>query len=140
MKGYLLDTDICIFFLKDKFHLTEKIDAVGIDKCFISAITIGELLYGAEFSSDYEKHIKEVVFFEDEFTVIPVYEALRIYAKEKARLRRLGTMIADLDLLIGATAITHDLIMVTRNYKHFSKIDSIQLEDWTEKEYNEFVI
>ncbi len=123
MKGYLLDTDICIFFLKDKFHLTEKIDAVGIDKCFVSAITIGELLYGAEFSSDYEKHVQEVDFFEDNFTVVPIYEALRVYAKEKARLRRLGT-----------------LIMVTRNYKHFSKIDGIQLEDWTKKEDNEFII
>ncbi|MGB0929498.1 MAG: PIN domain-containing protein [Chitinophagales bacterium] len=120
--------------------MTEKIDAVGIDKCFVSAITIGELLYGAEFSSDYEKHVQEVEFFEDNFTVVPIYEALRVYAKEKARLRRLGTLIADLDLIIGATAVTHDLIMATRNYKHFSRISGIQLENWTKKEDNEFIV
>ena len=127
------------FFLKNKYNIVEKIDAVGIENCFVSEITIGELLYGAEFSRNYEKHIKEVEFFEENFRIIPLYNALRFYAKEKARQRRNGNLIEDLDLLIGATAVANDLIMVTRNYKHFSRIESIQLENWADKIDNEFI-
>jgi tRNA(fMet)-specific endonuclease VapC len=56
-----------------------------------------------------------------------------LYAKEKARLRKAGTPIDDFDLLIGATAVTHKLIMVTNNTKHFKRINGIKLEDWTRK-------
>ncbi len=44
---YLLDTDICIFFLKGKFNIYEKIKQVGVENCYISEITIAELKYGA---------------------------------------------------------------------------------------------
>jgi tRNA(fMet)-specific endonuclease VapC len=139
MAKYLLDTDICIFFLKGKYELVQKIDAVGIQNCFISEITIAELLFGAERSGNYAKHNKEVLFMEEHFKVLPLSNALRIYAKEKARLQGIGERIAEFDLLIGATAIANNLIMVTRNKKHFIRIDGIQLENWTENIYNEFL-
>lgn len=139
MSGYLLDTDICIFFLKGKYSLIDKVAAVGIDNCFVSEITIAELLFGAENSQNHKKHIEEVAFFEENFKVIPISKVLRFYAKEKARLRKNGTPVAEFDLLIGSTAVSHDLILVTRNQKHFRKIDSLQLEDWTSNIDNEFV-
>lgn len=70
MNGYLLDTDICIFFLQGKYGLSEKIGAVGIENCFISEITIAELLFGAENSTNYEKHIEEVSLFEQHFQLL----------------------------------------------------------------------
>ncbi len=139
MNEYLLDTDTCIFLLKDKYKIAEKIDAVGIENCYVSEITIGELLFGAEYSENPEKHREEVVFFEENFKVIPLYTALRFYAKEKARLRKSGQTIAEFDLLIGSTAVVNNLIAVTRNQKHFSRISGIQLEDWTDKAFNEFL-
>ena len=63
--------------------------------------------------------------------IIPIFGALDFYAKEKARLRKLGTPIDDFDLLIGATAVTNELIIVTNNTKHFTRIDLIEIEDWT---------
>ena len=60
MSNYLLDTDICIFFLKGHQKVKEKIQEVGIANCYISEITIGELFYGAFNSEHKEKHIKEV--------------------------------------------------------------------------------
>lgn len=63
--------------------------------------------------------------------ILPIFHALDLYAKEKARLRKAGTPIDDFDLLIGATSIAHELIMVTNNSNHFKRISGIKLEDWT---------
>ena len=56
---------------------------------------------------------------------------LELYAKEKARLRKIGTPIDDFDLLIGVTSVTHNLTLVTNNSNHFKRIKDIALEDWT---------
>jgi len=57
MKTYLLDTDICIFLLKNKHGIKEKIEKAGIENCFISEITVAELTYVAYHSSDFQKHV-----------------------------------------------------------------------------------
>ena len=48
MKKYLLDTNICVYFLRGKYSLDQKIRQVGWDSCYISEITVAELKYGAE--------------------------------------------------------------------------------------------
>ena len=45
MKGYLLDTNICIFYMKGRYQLDEKIAKVGQNNCYISEITVAELLF-----------------------------------------------------------------------------------------------
>ncbi len=55
------------------------------------------------------------------------------YGKEKARLRKAGTMISDLDLFIGCTAVENDLIMVTENESVFERIFGIKLENWVDR-------
>lgn len=50
--------------------------------------------------------------------------------QEKARLSSIVQLIRDCDLLIGATAIAYDMIMVTRNIKEFERLSDIQLENW----------
>ena len=47
MKGYLLDTDTCVFFLRGKYNLTDKVEQVGIENCYVSEIIVGELLFGS---------------------------------------------------------------------------------------------
>ena len=128
---YLLDTDICIFFLQNKFGMVEKIDAAGQSNCYISFMTIVELKYGAENSDNPNKHRQEVEQFMQDFQVIPLgYDIADTFAKEKARLRKAGTPIDSFDLLIGSTALTKDLIIITGNQKHFSKIKDIQIDNW----------
>ncbi len=136
---YLLDTDICIFFLKGKFKIKDKIKSVGINNCCISEITIAELKYGAEKSSDYEKHSGEVDKMEDLFTVIPIYNSLDKFAQEKVRLQKTGKLIPDFDLLIGVTSLTNDLKMVTNNVNHLGRIEGIKIENWKDPIYNEFL-
>lgn len=55
------------------------------------------------------------------------------FAEEKAKLRKQGTMIDDFDLLIGATALKHDMVLVTDNVKHLSHIGNLQIENWIER-------
>jgi tRNA(fMet)-specific endonuclease VapC len=66
----------------------------------------------------------------DVFTVLPITHAIRVFAAEKARLWNIGQKIADFDLLIGATAVYHGLVLVTNNTKHFERMQSLQLENW----------
>jgi len=125
---YLLDTDICIFFLQGKFNIKEKIKGVGISNCYISEITIAELKFGAMKSSNIEKHTKEVEKMEELFSVIPIYNSLDNYAIEKVKLQNL---IPDFDLLIGVTAVSNSLVLVSNNERHLKRISHIELENWT---------
>lgn len=127
---YLLDTDICIFLLKDKYEISQKIRLAGISNCYISEITIAELLYGAYFSDKFDKHIQEVAKIEALFEVIPIFDCLPLFGKEKARLRQLGQLIPDFDLLIATSAIQHNLTLVSNNTTHVSRVESINLENW----------
>jgi len=131
MKRYLLDTNICIYFIKAQFQLDQKIEVVGAANCFISEMTVAELKYGVENSKTPEVLRPIVEAFIPKFVVVPVYEALNIYAAEKARLRQQGLLIDDFDILIGATAIAHQLIMVTNNGKHLGRLQHITIENWT---------
>lgn len=133
MKKYLLDTNICIYFLKGRYSINKKIEQVGVQNCFISEMTVAELKYGVENSKSKESLRKIVEAFVPKFTIIPVFNSLDIYAKEKARLRKSGFMIDDFDLLIGATAINHNMIMVTNNVAHLSRLENIIIEDWAAK-------
>jgi tRNA(fMet)-specific endonuclease VapC len=131
LKKYLIDTNICIFFIKGKFNLLEKFEKAGTDNCFISEITLAELKFGVANSEQPEKNQKNLDNFLSGLTIIPIFHALDLYAKEKARLRKTGKPIDDFDLLIGTTAVTHNLIMVTNNTSHFKSITNIEMEDWT---------
>jgi len=128
---YLLDTDISIFYLRGKYNINQKLkDVVGYDNCFISEITLAELKYGAELSERVEKNVNSVNEFATKIGILPIFNCLDLYAKEKARLKKLGNLIDDFDLLIGCSAIKNDLILVTNNENHFVRIENIKIENW----------
>jgi len=128
---YLIDTNICIYYMKGLYDLNKKFETAGFEHCFISEITIAELKFGVENSQKPEKNRKALNHFLSGIQVIPIYEALDTYAKEKARLRKAGIPIDDFDLLIGTTAVSYDMTMVTNNLSHFERIEGIIIEDWT---------
>lgn len=127
---YLLDSNIYIYILRGKKGIYEQLQKVGWHNCCISEITIAELLYGAECSNCVEENKKAVLSFCADIEVIPIAIALSEYAFQKAKLRKSGTLIDDLDLLIGSTAVAIDGIMVTENVKHLNRIENIQIENW----------
>lgn len=131
--NYLLDTNICVHFFRGKFGVTERFQAASAENCAISEINLAELVFGAENSKNPEKNQRLIEQFIELVAVLPIYDSIRIYGKEKARLRKAGTMISDLDLFIGCTAIENDLIMVTENISEFKRISGIKTENWVDR-------
>lgn len=117
-------------FFEGQCGLQEKFEKIGFDNFAISEITLAELIYGAEKSQYIESNMKIVDEFANQIEILPILPSLRIYAKEKARLKKKGTLISDFDLLIGATAIVNDMILVTRNIREFERLNEISLENW----------
>jgi tRNA(fMet)-specific endonuclease VapC len=98
---------------------------------FISIITYGELLYGAKKSEQAERNLAKVYQIKNLFPVIsidmPVIEA---FSDIKSKYRKTGITIDDFDMLIAATAITHNQILITNNTKHFEPIKELRIENW----------
>lgn len=136
MKRYLLDTNICIFLLRGQYDIAKRLDEVGLENCYISEITEAELKYGAELGrrKGLKQRTEQLQEFLDFIQVLPIGDAIDLYASEKARLRLAGTPVDDdFDLLIGCTAIVNDMVMVTENFKHFKHFADIRLENWVER-------
>ncbi len=133
MTRYLLDTNICIHFMRNSFNVAQRIEEVGWHRLSISEITVAELLYGAERSNNIEKNYRIVQSFCREIDVIPLSQTLELYAKYKAFLYKQGTPIEDLDLFIGCTAIAHNMTLVTENLKHMARIPEIKIENWIKR-------
>ena len=130
---YLLDTNICIHFFRGKFNLIDKIEKIGLANCAISEITLAELVFGAENSDSPENNHRIIDGFTKMLTVLPIFDSITLHGKEKARLRKSGIMISDFDLLIGCTALEHNLIMVTVNLKEFERISDLKIENWIQR-------
>jgi len=127
---YLLDTNICIYYLKGLYNLKEKINNVGSENCYISEITVAELKFGVENSKQKKKNKEVLDIFLNGIKIVPIFNALDLYAVEKSRLRKKGKTVDDFDLLIGASAVSNNMILVTNNIKHFENIKNIKIENW----------
>ena len=129
MKKYLLDTNICISLIKNRYGLRRKIESIGEWNCAVSEITIAELFYGAA-KSGKSKHYNDVKNIIELFDVIPIYSSLKLFGILKAKLEAQGQRLDNFDLMIGASSIHNEMVMVTSNTKHFERIPDIILEDW----------
>ncbi len=131
---YVLDSNICIHFMKGEYNISAKISSVGLSNCYISELTILELLYGIANSASSKKNenkLKLNQFLEGfEERILPIRPAFEVFAEQKTILRKLGTPISDFDLLIGCTTLSNDFIMVSRNVKEMKRIDGLIYENW----------
>ena len=120
-------------WVKEQYGVQKRLQQTGYENCAISEITLAELIYGAECSADVEKNINVINTFIRRVRVLPILNVIGIYAREKALLRKTGNIIDDLDIFIGATAIANNMILVTDNEKHLSRLSDIQIENWTKR-------
>ncbi len=88
--------------------------------------------YGIENSTKKEDNRKIIERFISSIQIVPIMGSLDIYAKEKAKLKKKGQLIDDFDLIIGSSAIANEMILVTRNEKHFKRISGINTENWVD--------
>lgn len=105
MSQYLLDTNICIYYIKGLHNLKERFKNVGPENCFISEITLAELKFGVANSQHKQKNQQVLENFLSGIQIVPIFQALDTQATEKARLQKAGKLIDDFDLLIGSTAV-----------------------------------
>jgi tRNA(fMet)-specific endonuclease VapC len=117
--------------MKGRFDLNTKINSLATSSIFISEITLAELKFGVANSSAPDQNKVALDNFVSGIQVLPIFDALDIYAAEKSRLRKMGQPVDDFDLLIGASAIANELILVTNNEKHFDRLEGIEMENWT---------
>lgn len=130
MKGYLLDTSICVFLLRGKRSVEERLNEIDENECYITDAVVAELLFGAYYSDRVKDNLRQVEKFVAEMKIIPFHETVYTFAKERTALWKAGKKMDDFDLLIGSAAKTKGLVVVTHNRKHFEHIEGISIEDW----------
>lgn len=130
---YLLDTNICIALLRGNRDVAQKMIEAGEGNCCLSVITFFELMFGAYYSKREDSEVPKVKLFASRFPIIPLQESAEEYACWKTKLRTSGIMIDEFDLLIAATALSGDYILVTDNLKHFQRISSLKVENWIKR-------
>ena len=129
---YMLDTNICIYAIKNKPEkvlntLKEKMN----DGICISAITLAELAHGVEKSAARDKNRAALLRFLSILTVLPFDDlAAAEYGEVCADLQRKGTPIGTMDMLIAAHSKTEGLILVTNNTREFERVEGLTLENW----------
>lgn len=135
--GYLLDTNICAFYLRGKYNVGKRIDEVGWNNCFISQITALELKFGVELLKQRNGIDKseQINSFLSAINILPIDEVLDVAAREKIRLQLQGTPLNDnFDLLIGCSALAYKMVLVTENQKDFKNLAGLEIENWITRE------
>ncbi|MEZ4503965.1 MAG: type II toxin-antitoxin system VapC family toxin [Dehalococcoidia bacterium] len=132
---YLFDTDTLSELLRRSPSptLLRRLAATAVDDQATSSITVGELLYGAyrlrERADDLAERIEQTLLAN--LPVLPFdVEAARAYGQLRATLERGGTPIGDADMRIASIALTHQLVVVTGNVRHFERVPQLTVENW----------
>jgi tRNA(fMet)-specific endonuclease VapC len=131
MLEYMLDTNICIYVIKNRpAALRERFDQLAEGLC-ISVITLAELLYGVEKSARRTENLQAVEQFTARLEVVPFSpRAAAHFGQIRAELARRGTLCGAYDMLIGAHARSEGLMLVTNNVREFQRIPGLQVVNW----------
>ena len=129
---YLLDTNVCIYFLKNKYpELTKRLFACHPSELMISAVTVYELEYGASKSKWGGRTREKLAMFLAPFTILPfTTEDAVVAGGIRALLEKKGTPIGPYDVQIAAQAISRNLTVITHNVDEFERVPDLRVEDW----------
>ena len=128
---YLLDTDTIIYHFKGNASVRGNLEKHVNDSIRIPSITRMGFSYGACKSKKVAANLAKIRTIEKALDIVtPGPESTEIFGLLKADLEKQGEPIADLDIIIAACALANNLILVTNNTKHFSRIPGMKLENW----------
>ena len=130
---YFLDTNICIYLLKNKFPaLRDHLAAHKPEAIKIPAMVLAELWLGALKSEHPQKTRKHMAALLEPLEVVPFdRQAASAYAEVRATLEKQGTPIGPNDLVIAATVLGRNGTLVTHNRKEFGRVPGLRVVDWT---------
>ncbi|MBT4087671.1 MAG: type II toxin-antitoxin system VapC family toxin [Deltaproteobacteria bacterium] len=132
MRMIMLDTNICIYILRDRpIELVHRLNSAG--DISISSIVYAELLFGIELSpqKSQKTRLEQLKKFVQHLSIAPWDENAAIhYSQIRVKLKKTGTLIRNMDLLIGSHARSLELELVTNNIKEFERIPGLRIENW----------
>jgi tRNA(fMet)-specific endonuclease VapC len=129
----MLDTNICIYIAKHQPpEVKARFERLKPGQLVMSAITYGELYYGACKSSQRARALTQIEELVQEIPVenLDVITA-RVYGEIRATLEGQGRLIGNNDLWIGAHAMALDVTLATNNEREFKRIAGLSVENWT---------
>ena len=128
---YLLDTNMCIYAQKRVQSVLDNLQMHWQEGLAISAITLAELEHGVEASANPERNTIALMKFLSIVEIISFDSSAAVeYGKICASLRKCGTPIGTMDMLIVAHGKAEGLVVVTHNTREFQRVDGLMLEDW----------
>jgi tRNA(fMet)-specific endonuclease VapC len=126
---YLVDTDWVIHYLHAHPAIVARLGELQTQGLALSIIALAELWEGVFYSRDPEGDGQDLADFLRGVTVLGIdADIAQRFGRERGRLRAAGMLIGDFDLLIGATAVHHNLTLLTNNRSHFERIDGLAIE------------
>jgi tRNA(fMet)-specific endonuclease VapC len=134
VKPALIDTDILSLFFRGNPAVVAQFQAYLLEheRIQISIVTYYEILSGLK-HRDARQQLTRFVAFAAQNTILPLtLESTQQSAELYATLRQQGTPVDDIDLLIADVAIANKLVLITHNQRHFSRIEALALEDWSQ--------
>ena len=134
MLKYLLDTNIVIYTMKNRPPQVKRRFQRHHDQMGISAVTIGELVFGAEHSQQVERNLADIEAMTARLEVLPFdTKAAFHFGQIRAELYRTGQPIGPYDMMIAGHARACGLKLVTNNAKEFERVQGLLLEDWSKE-------
>jgi tRNA(fMet)-specific endonuclease VapC len=128
---FLLDTDMCIYALKQDRAVLERLLAHSRADTAVSVITEAELRTGAIKSAAAARTSRLVDNFPRPLTILEFVSIdATTYAQVRAKLERAGTLIGPLDTLIAAQAVARKLTLVSNNQKEFARVAGLNIANW----------
>ena len=125
---YLVDSDWLADFLKGRALAVRLLSDLMPDGLAISLVTYAEMYEGIYHGRDAASHERGFLAFLRSVTILPLNRSLlKRFARLRGDLRHQGQLIGDFDLLIAATALQHDLTLITRNVRHFQRIPGLNI-------------
>lgn len=129
---FLLDTDTCIYALKQNEAVLRHLLSTARQDVVISVITEAELRTGAVKSSSPVKTLHLIENFLRPLAILDFTSSDAItYATVRAKLERSGTPIGPLDTLIASQAVARGLTLVSNNEREFRRITGLAIANWT---------
>ncbi len=131
MLKYMLDTNIVIYTIKNRPEKVRNLFKRHAGQMAISAITLGELIYGAEKSAQPERNLADIEGFSARLEVMSFDEAAAShFGQLRAELTKVGKPIGPYDQMIAGHARSMGLILVTNNTAEFKRVPGLRIENW----------